>query len=391
MTLLQVAVVLTSTSLVLYATMMGLFARAVLGRQKATRPAASPPPRVTILKPLAGWDDDLDENLETFARLQYPSFEILFGVADRADPAFGVARRFAAKHPELAITTVLTDPSAAVNPKVAQLVGLDRVATGEVFVVSDSNIRVRPTYLWSMVNELQDDRVGIVTSLFAGGGERSLGAALENLQLCACTAPCCAALDATRRPLTVGKSMAFRRRDLAALGGFGAVGHVLAEDHLLGRRFMEAGFDARLAGEIVENRNTTGSVRRTLARHTRWSQVRRSLYPVASLVEPILTPVVVATLGVLIAPSRTTAGLLAFVCVFQTVSAMMAVRLIRGTSLAWYLAPLENRSFLRVPLLLGPGVLQPADRLARPSVSIAAGQRDRALSRPGIGGWLRAR
>jgi hypothetical protein len=38
-------------------------------------------PRVTLFKPLAGRDDDLDANLESFARIDYPSFEILFGVA----------------------------------------------------------------------------------------------------------------------------------------------------------------------------------------------------------------------------------------------------------------------------------------------------------------------
>jgi len=62
--------------------------RSAAKRQNPTAPRA---PRVSILKPLAGSDDELEDNLESFARIDYPSYEILFGVADLRDPAFAVA------------------------------------------------------------------------------------------------------------------------------------------------------------------------------------------------------------------------------------------------------------------------------------------------------------
>jgi ceramide glucosyltransferase len=340
--LVHIAVATTAVSFALYATMLALFARAMATRRGKAHAEVARAPRVTIFKPLAGSDDDLDDNLASFARIDYPSFEILFGVADTSDPAFGAARRFLARHPKLDARVVVTDPDAALNPKVAQLVGLERVATGEVYVISDSNVRVRPTYLWSLVAELEDARVGMVTNLFAGTGERSLGAALENLQLCAATAPGLAALDAvSRRPFTVGKSMAVRRRDLAVLGGFHPVGHVLAEDYVLGRRFLAAGLEARTSFEVVENRNVVCSVARTIERHTRWAKMRRSLSPTAFFAEPVLTPIVVASAGVAAAPCRVTAVLLAAVCVAQTACALLAVRLLRGRGLALWYAPLE--------------------------------------------------
>jgi ceramide glucosyltransferase len=338
----HIAVATTAVSFALYATMQSLFARAIATRRGRTRTEVGRAPRVTIFKPLAGSDDDLDDNLESFARIDYPSFEILFGVADTSDAAFAVARRFLARHPKIDARLVVTDPLAALNPKVAQLVGLERVATGEVYVISDSNVRVRPTYLWSLVAELEDERVGMVTSLFAGTGERTLGAALENLQLCAATAPGLAAMDAvSRRPFTVGKSMAVRRRDLAVLGGFQPVGHVLAEDHVLGRRFLAAGLEARTSFDVVENRNVDCTLGRTLERHTRWAKLRRSLNPAAFVAEPVLTPIVVASAGVIAAPCKLTAGLLAAVCLAQSACALLAVRLLRGRALAWWYAPLE--------------------------------------------------
>jgi ceramide glucosyltransferase len=336
------AVGATAASVALYTTMWTLFAFSMIKRRGRSRPSVDRAPRVTIFKPLSGTDDDLEENLASFARLDYPSFEILFGVADSTDPALRVARSFIARHPKVDARVVVTDPHAAINPKVAQLVGLQRVATGEVYVISDSNVRVRPTYLWSLVAELADERVGIVASLFAGTGERSLGAALENLQLCAATAPGLAAMDTiSSRPLTVGKSMAVRRRDLARLGGFQPVGNVLAEDHVLGRRFLKAGFLARTSLDVVENRNVACSAARTIERHTRWAKMRRSLSPSAFAIEPVLTPILVASAGALAAPSKVTVGLLGVVCLLQTVCALLAVRLLRGQALAWWYAPLE--------------------------------------------------
>ncbi len=179
---LGLAVAITTTSLVLYGTMMVLFIVAMRRRARlGTLPSPTASPRVSILKPLAGEDDDLVENLESFARLAYPAFEILFGVASVTDPAYAIASAFVSRHPEVAARLVLTAPEAAINPKVAQLVGLESVATGEICVISDSNVRVSPTYLSSLVRELDDQTVGMVTSLFVGTGERTIGAAIENL------------------------------------------------------------------------------------------------------------------------------------------------------------------------------------------------------------------
>ncbi|MGH7297822.1 MAG: glycosyltransferase [Polyangiaceae bacterium] len=342
MSLVHLAVALTAASLALYSTMMLLFARGMWSRRKTQSRPVDRAPRVTIFKPLAGRDDDLEANLESFARIDYPAFEILFGVASADDPAYQVARRFVARHPRLDARVVLTDREAAVNPKVAQLVGLERAATGEVYVISDSNVRVKPGYLWALVAELADERVGMVSSLFAGTGERTLGAALENLQLCCHAAPGLVATSAvSSRPLTVGKSMAIRRRDLARLGGFLPVGDVLAEDHALGRRFLDAGFVARTSLDAVENRNVGCSVARTLERHTRWSKMRRALCPLAFAVEPIMTPVVVASLGVVLAPGKVTVAILGATCLAQTTAALSAVSVLRGHWLPWRYLPLE--------------------------------------------------
>jgi ceramide glucosyltransferase len=337
-----IAVALTAASFALYGAMMTLFARGMWRRRTRRREAMERAPRVSVFKPLAGSDDDLDENLESFARLDYPSFEVLLGVASPNDPAVPVARRFLARHPRLDGRIVVTDPDATINPKVAQLVGLERVATGDIFVISDSNVRVRPDYLWSMVERLADAGVGLVSSLFAGTGERTLGAALENLQLCCHAAPGLVALDAVSdRARSIGKSMAMRRRDLARLGGFVPVGGVLAEDDALGQRFLKEGLRVVTSLDAVENRNVDCSIGRTFERHTRWSKMRRALFPAGFALEPLMTPIVAASAGVLLEPGKVTAAVFGATCIVQTAIALGAVRVLRGHGLSWRYIPLE--------------------------------------------------
>lgn len=339
----------TAIALALYLVLMVTFGVTLRrNRRTSNSPELGRAPRVTIFKPLAGADDELADNLESFAAIDYPAFEILLGVASIEDAATPIARAFLRKHPKLQGQLVVTDSDAAHNPKVAQLLSLSARATGEVLVISDSNVRVQPTYLWSLVRALEEPGVGLVTSVFAGTGERSVGAALENLQLGGFTAPgIVASLKLLSRPLTVGKSMAMRRRDVVCMGAFHAVKGVLAEDHLLGKLFLDAGYAVRTSLEAVENRNVHCSVRRTVERHTRWAKMRRSIAPIKFALEPLLSPLTIASLVAVVVETRAAVAAVLLTAIVQTAIAFLSVWFLRGRSLAWYYAPLEIvRSYL---------------------------------------------
>lgn len=269
-------------------------------------PRFLPCPRVTVLKPVAGADDELRENLESFARVDYPAYEILLGVASASDPAVPIVEAFIAAHPDLEARLILTTPTSAsvINPKVAQLIDLTRQARGSVLVVSDANVRVRSSYLHSMVAALMEPGVGLVSSVIRGTGEQSFGAAIENAQLSGYVAPAVvAAAHLFRRPITIGKSMAMRRADLAGVGGWEVAADVLAEDDVMGRRFSALGHGVRLCLEPVDNRNVGGSLLRSIGRHARWAQMRRALAPQCFAAEPLLTPLLVASATLVLSPS----------------------------------------------------------------------------------------
>jgi ceramide glucosyltransferase len=237
---------------------------------------------------------------------------------------------------------VVTDPDGAINPKVAQLLSLDRMARGEVLVVSDSNVRVPPDYIESLLSEFRDPKVGVVCSLFVGTGEATAGAALENLQLgTMVTAGIVAAATVTGKVLTVGKSMAMRREHLRAVGGFEAVGSVLAEDHVLGCVFSEAGFETRLCACPVENRNVGCSVARTIERHTRWAKIRRSISAPAFAFEPLLSPLLTSTLVFCAWPSHFSAKACLLALLIQLAGAFTTMRVLRGRMPRWTFASFE--------------------------------------------------
>jgi ceramide glucosyltransferase len=336
----------TATSAGLYLAMVGGFLRGMAKRSQP-RPTEQTP-SVSILKPLAGLDDELAENLASFATLDYPAFEIVLGVASREDPACAIARSFLRQFPHVKARLIVTNPDEAKNPKVAQLLALERAATGQIVVVSDSNVRVLPNYLQPLVAELCQPGVALVSSLVAGSGEQTFGAALENLQLGALVAPSIvASAQMTGRVITVGKSMAMWREQLRRVGGFERVANLLGEDHMLGRAFADAGFGVRVSLTPVANRNVTCSFKRTVERHTRWAKLRRAIVPFGFAVEPALSPVLVATLCWIAVPSRVTCLAFAAAFALQTVGAFVTTRVLRGRSPSWHCVPLELlRSYL---------------------------------------------
>jgi hypothetical protein len=239
----------------------GLYLTMVLGfvatmSSRATLPTLEATPRVSIMKPLAGIDDELADNLASLSDLDYPNYEVLIGVASTDDPAYAVARKFVARVGTDRARLFLTNPDDAINPKVAQLLTLEREATGDILLVSDSNVLATRDYLRPLVAELLRPGVAIVSSVIAGTGEQTLGAALENLQLGAVIAPgVVSAAKIARRPITVGKSMAMWRGPLERLGGLARVGNLLSEDHMLGRAFDKEGFGVGISLVPVANRN----------------------------------------------------------------------------------------------------------------------------------------
>ncbi len=331
-------------------TALGLFALGILStlrhtsRQPFSLPDEAYPP-VSLLKPLKGIEEGLEENLRTFFEQDYPAAtEIVCAPPAPGARGRAAAGRLAADHPEIPTRFVFSDPSFGLNPKVANLAGALRAARHELVLQSDANVRVRPDYLRRVVAELVTEDARLLSSMVAGVGERSIGALMDNLQLSAFTAPgTCFALH-FGIVCVIGKSMLFYREDLEQVGGLEVVRDILAEDYVLGRLFQKAGKRVLLSTTTAENVNIDSPVEHFVSRHARWLKMRAVVHVPGFVADLFANPTGFALLAFLTSGLDWRFGLvLAGITVIKSIADGFLVRRTRGV-------PLSTKHHLLTPL-----------------------------------------
>lgn len=252
-----------------------------LRRSRSDAPrSAAPCPPVTVLKPLKGPGLELDANLESFCRQDYPAYQIVFGVEDPRDPAVEVVRGLMRRFPNLDIALAIGHEDGA-NRKVANLVHMMHHAKHDVLVLSDADIRVRPDYLQRLVAPLADPAVGLTTCLYRGRAVGGLPAMVESLLINTDFLPMVLMAQWVQRfRYAYGASIAFRREALDAIGGFEEMRAYLADDNLLGRRVAEAGWRLLLLPYVVETIPDSQTMRDVWRHHLRWARTYRVCQPI---------------------------------------------------------------------------------------------------------------
>ncbi|HEV7243184.1 MAG TPA: glycosyltransferase [Thermoanaerobaculia bacterium] len=268
-------------------------------------PVCERPEFVSILKPVCGLDDELEENLISFTCLRGIRYEVVISAEEWEDPALEVVRRVMDAYP-FAPFRIVVDPgsrSGVVNRKVERLIGAAREASGDVFFISDSNVRVQPEDFARTLALFDDPRVGCVSNVFTGAGARSFGATIESLHLLSFVAPGAVLAASANVPCVVGKSMAITRRVHDAIGGFARFRRVVAEDQGIAMAVREAGFEVALSPVVVRNVVVERSVKRALDRQVRWNKIRYSLSRALYVAELVLNPLPFALAAAFFAPA----------------------------------------------------------------------------------------
>lgn len=263
-------------------------------------------PFVSILKPVCGLDDQLEENLLSFTRLRGISYEVIISAEEWDDPALEIVRRVMVARP-FAPFRVIVDAGSrrgVVNRKVERLIAAANVATGDVFFISDSNVRVEPDDVAKTIEVFRNPRIGCVSNIFTASGARSFGATIESLHLLSFVAPGAVLAASAGIACVVGKSMAITREVHDAIGGFARFRRVLAEDQAIGVAVKKAGYEVVLSPVVVRNVIVHRSVKRAVDRQLRWNKIRYSFSQPLYAAELLLNPLALSIIAALLLPAR---------------------------------------------------------------------------------------
>ncbi|HEY1934655.1 MAG TPA: bacteriohopanetetrol glucosamine biosynthesis glycosyltransferase HpnI [Acetobacteraceae bacterium] len=244
------------------------------GRRSGTQPG------ISILKPLHGDEPMLEAALASLCVQDYPDWQIVFGVADRVDPALAIVRRLQARFPKADIAVVVDPTRHGANGKVGNLINMLPAAKHDALAIADSDLHVAPDYLARLADALAEPNTGLVTTLYAGlPATRTLAARLAAMQITHVFLPGALLARAMGRQDALGATMLLRRDTLARIGGLHALVDHLADDQVLGRRVQALGLAVRLAHTLSATTVPETTLAALWRHELRWARTIRALVP----------------------------------------------------------------------------------------------------------------
>ncbi len=308
----------------------------------APRPDRFPP--ISVLRPLAGAEDNTEANLRSLFEQRYPASEILLAVHDEADPATAIARRVMAAYPHTPSRLIVAGDSPFPNAKVWSLRAMLAEASHETIVMSDSDIRIAPDGFATIVSELCQTNVGLVTCPYRATGGPRFWSKVEALGLNTefiggmLTARMLGGMD-----FAIGCTIATRRADLEAIGGLEHLQSYLAEDFQMGSLTHQLGKTVVLSRCIIEHHIGNDGFLENWKHRLRWARSTRRSRRVGYLGELFTKTTALAIILWLVAPAAWRFALLALIfrAAAQWATAIWVLDdpLVTGN---WWLLPLED-------------------------------------------------
>jgi len=241
-------------------------------------------PPVSLFKPLHGAEPNLEAHLESFFRQVYPEFEVLFCARTANDAGLEIARRVAKRHPKIPARFLFTGEATYINAKVSSLERMAAAARYDIFIISDSDVRVEPHYVREVAAPFASDKVGAVTCLYRGAAEGSLWSQLEAAGMSVeMTAGVLTANLLEGMKFALGPTMAVRRRCVVRMGGFGVLGPYCSDDFLLGAQVAAQGETVVLSHHVIDHIILNLSFAASVQHQVRWMKSTRFSRPLGHL------------------------------------------------------------------------------------------------------------
>ncbi len=308
-------------------------------------------PSISVLKPLCGQDDRLEENLRSFFTQDYPDYEILFAVDALADPAVAVVDKVRREFPQgPRVHLVETGEPIVPNRKAHSLARLVARSRHSILVMCDSDVNVPPGLLRCVAAEFQDPAVGVVTCPYRAVPGHGFWSRLEALGMnTEFLAGVLVAWLVGEMDFALGPTLAARREVIESMGGFDELGHYLAEDFEIGNRAPRLGYRVILSSCVIEHRIGSQTLKENLQHRLRWARSTRRSRPTGYWGQVFTNPIPLALVLWLAVPRLW--PLLAVTALFRALAAWSTAKCVLQdplTSQRWWLIPVQDLMSLLV-------------------------------------------
>jgi ceramide glucosyltransferase len=316
-------------------------AAAVRHSRKCRPKSSSGHTAISVLKPLWGLDEGLEENLRSYFEQDHKEFELLFAVRDTSDAAVPVVRRLMLEYPAISSKLIVTGEPPYPHAKVYSLKCMLDQARYDLIAMGDSDVRVGRDFCRSLADEFADEKLGLVTCPYRAVAGASFWSRLEALGMNTdFHAGLFTAVMMEGTKFAVGPTIVARRSVLSALGGIERFKDYLAEDYMLGRIAAERGFVVRISSYVVEHRIGSDSMRLNFSHRLRWARSSRRSRPWGYVGQFFTHSLPVGLLAGLIHPEWW--WLLAVTFFLRAAAAWVVSYRILGVAIPWLLLPLQD-------------------------------------------------
>jgi ceramide glucosyltransferase len=309
---------------------------AVIGRFRGRRPGVvNDGVPVSILRPVCGIENFIEETLRSTFHLDHPNYEIVFCVADADDPVIPTVHALIAAYPHIEAKLLIGNSTVSRNPKLNNLIKGWHGSRHDWVMMIDSNVLMPKDHVRRMLLAWRQD-TGLVCSPPIGSAPANLWAELECAFLNTYQARWQSFADSIGLGFAQGKSMLWRRDLLDGAGGIEALASEIAEDAAATKIVRARGLRVRLVSEPFAQPLGVRPLADVWRRQVRWARLRREtfrLYFVPELFVGAVPPLAMAAVAATAAGWPIAGTLAPLVAVWY--GAEVALAYAAGWQLSW--------------------------------------------------------